>query len=289
LWSWFTVTYSFAAFCDSDVQISFLSPFDEVAYFSADVHVNIDIQVGEGIVADDIRRRSDQYEMCWAIQNHTIADCMKFASSKEKVEIYPSDLPSGKHTLKAWLKLSDDMNNQGEDENEKLFQSTLSQCFKEVIFYTGEESRRNLVEQARSTQGKIISIYNAHDSQVVVSNADGKIDFVIEIERLVGIRYFDGVGELYRNSDQSLEERRIEIRKVWTDVSNEVKRRMSIDYHDHNQLFSIGIFQHDPIDLRYQNNFGTNLIRELFPSKKWAVVSHHHSHATLGLWDAHFS
>ena len=57
--------------------------------------------------------------------------------------------------------------------------------------------------------------------------------------------------------------------------------------HTRKKRFDLGVFQSIDADLKLQRNFVTSLVMRLFPADRWAMVSHHHSHATLGLFEAH--
>jgi hypothetical protein len=203
-------------------------------------------------------------------------------------EYDPGKLPDGRHAFRARLELAPGQPKEVEAAvGQATAASRLADCYAEVAYYTGLS---NGVGPAGLTppqlrQSLVVSLFHGHDAHVAVSRG-GQILFVLELERLLGIRYFDACHFMVSNSGQFQDERKVKIEAGWAQAGAVVRGAAGLRS---GELFNVGVFQTITYDLAYQQLAALHMAMRAVPAKCWVQVSHHHSHATLGVWDAHLS
>jgi len=164
-----------------------------------------------------------------------------------------------------------------------------------VRFFSCPASKDLASQHALESADLIISIAPFHDANIAVLNGVGKPLFVLELERLARTRYFNGIEETRHIGTPSVLSGvggpGQPVLDVWRQAAQLVKVRLVNEFgyavHSDSVRFKFGCYNPHPAAGFVDYNKGMGGIKELFLVDQWVEVNHHHSHAALGLWDAH--
>lgn len=121
----------------------------------------------------------------------------------------------------------------------------------------------------------VVAISGGHDANVAVTK-DGRVVFVLELERFFEKRYMAGFGAggTYK-----------EVTAIWRQVRDLVTRASNVTTFD----VGVNVALDKPGGITDWHSVVSRVVRQTFPARQWIEVDHHRSHALLALFDSPFA
>ncbi|CAL1155893.1 unnamed protein product [Cladocopium goreaui] len=166
-----------------------------------------------------------------------------------------------------------------------IYRSTLADALLRRQRKAGQRARqllqKGLAFDATKTEtgaelprkGTAIVLYAAHDASITIS-VDGKIQCVLELERLVGIRYFwppmEDPEASWLHALRAVQEK--------CDCEDFGKCPTSFDYG------AVVLFEGPEMEPRAEYSALPLIVEKVFPVKEWRLVDHHEAHARMAFF-----
>ncbi|CAE7527458.1 nolO [Symbiodinium natans] len=119
-------------------------------------------------------------------------------------------------------------------------------------------------------KGAQIALYNSHEANIAIS-IDGRVQCVLELERLFGVRYF---APSVTNSTER--------RQAWLEAAKTVRDRCECEGGPCPRHFDTGIL------VRPSSETESNIIEEVFSVDEWRYIDHQEAHAAMGFYASSF-
>ena len=114
-------------------------------------------------------------------------------------------------------------------------------------------------------KGSQIALYNSHEANIAIS-IDGRVQCVLELERLFGVRYFV--------PSQNATERR----QAWLQAAYTLRDRCECEGGPCPRRFDTGVL------VRPSSEVESSIIEEVFSVDEWQIVDHQESHAVMAYY-----